>query len=281
MAQKTHKVLSQGISLILVYCQLIHNFHLFILVLEMKMNKHLGKHPLASLQTRLCPFPVPGPLAAGCRWSLEGGDGVRVGISALQLAFLISSSAAPLLAAVSSGHLQLCHHLCSHPAQMIPLGWPSLSPYLFLAWSVGWWWWSVCVTLLFLRIVFFLINLSEGACRSEHHVNVLGGLQLMPLQSFVWAGQPDVWSTESRTVLSRFQCAFKQYICNVLQQRALIKQQAVLHKAGSQPGTLAEVAQGGHVWGVEGFRFNSDALPPCLWYHCHQTVWWLCLNTGI
>lgn len=45
--------------------------------------------------------------------------------------------------------------------------------------------------------------------------------------------------------------AFRQCICNVvLQQRALIKQQAVLHTAGLQPGTLTEVAERLHRVGM-------------------------------
>lgn len=131
------------------------NFQLLILVLANKneqLNKHLGKHPLASFETHLSPVSVSSPLAADghCADAMERGWG------SLHCNFVCFAVPCFFLRVypVGCSFLRvclLCHHLCSHPARTIPLGWLPLPPSL----PVGQQCCSVHVILLILLLGFF------------------------------------------------------------------------------------------------------------------------------
>jgi len=144
---KTPKSLESGYFTKLSLLPISINFQLLIPVLGSKgeqLNRHLGKHPLASLQTHVCPFMVPSPLA----WALRVVPAGR-GWGSVRLAFLCCSSFPtpwlPSLAVAPSGAA----------TSSVPTPVASLPPNRFFAWSVAWWWCSVCVTVLFLLLDFF------------------------------------------------------------------------------------------------------------------------------
>lgn len=92
-------------------------------------------------------------------------------------------------------------------------------------------------------------------------------MPLPPLDSAVpgGAGQARYVADRQQDHSGNVSSAFKQCLCDV---GVLIKQQADM--AASQPGALTGIAQSENLCGFKGFRFNSDVVPPCFWYHCHQ-----------